>query len=226
MAKRKTAPEPISDESDLSPPPESLDNDSVTLANSTTEVHTENQPAKKRKTASNSAQQATDARSGERETFTTPRRGTRTRNVKVEVKEEESPDEEQQNATPRKRQRKTTKVEEEEEAEVDGNTSKPALKGRAKKSTEVKKEAEDADGKAAEQPTKKKRKTKEEKEAEAMPLAARTVGHKLFIGAHVSSAGGQCLPPMQSYSISKYTLPTYHTKDLPQGIPAHVTDTN
>ncbi len=36
-----------------------------------------------------------------------------------------------------------------------------------------------------------KRKTKEEKEAEAMPLAARTVGHKLFIGAHVSSAGGQ-----------------------------------
>jgi AP endonuclease-1 len=36
-----------------------------------------------------------------------------------------------------------------------------------------------------------KRKTKEEKEAEAMPLLERTVGHKLFIGAHVSSAGGQ-----------------------------------
>jgi AP endonuclease-1 len=36
-----------------------------------------------------------------------------------------------------------------------------------------------------------KRKTKEEKQAEAMPLLERTVGQKLFIGAHVSSAGGQ-----------------------------------
>lgn len=207
MAKRKAAPEPTSDESELSTPPESLDDDTVALTNSTTEVQTEKQAVKKRKTARNSSQQATDGRGGEVETSTTPRRGTRTRNVKVEVKEEESPDEEQQDVTPRKRQRRTTEVKE-EEAEVDGNTSKPALKGRTKKSTEVKKEAEDVDGKAAEQPTKKKRKTKEEKEAEAMPLAARTVGHKLFIGAHVSSAGGQCLPPMQSYSISKYTLPT------------------
>ena len=39
--------------------------------------------------------------------------------------------------------------------------------------------------------TKRKRKTKEEKAAEAMPLATRTVGHRLFIGAHVSSAGGK-----------------------------------
>lgn len=37
---------------------------------------------------------------------------------------------------------------------------------------------------------KKRRKTKEEKEAENMPLAARTLGHKLAIGAHVSSGGG------------------------------------
>ena len=35
-----------------------------------------------------------------------------------------------------------------------------------------------------------KRKTKEEKEAAAMPLATRTIGHKLYIGAHVSGAGG------------------------------------
>lgn len=35
-----------------------------------------------------------------------------------------------------------------------------------------------------------KRKTKEEKDAEAMPLAARTIGHKMLIGAHVSAAGG------------------------------------
>jgi AP endonuclease-1 len=35
-----------------------------------------------------------------------------------------------------------------------------------------------------------KRKTKEEKAAEAMPLRARTVGSKLLVGAHVSAAGG------------------------------------
>ncbi|MBE7180518.1 MAG: deoxyribonuclease IV, partial [Terriglobus roseus] len=37
---------------------------------------------------------------------------------------------------------------------------------------------------------KRKRKTQEEKDAEMVPLAARTLGSKLFIGAHVSSAGG------------------------------------
>lgn len=37
---------------------------------------------------------------------------------------------------------------------------------------------------------KRRRKTKEEKEAEAMPLAARTVGIQMFIGAHVSAAKG------------------------------------
>lgn len=44
-----------------------------------------------------------------------------------------------------------------------------------------------ADGK---KPAKQKRKTKEEKEAEMIPLAARTQGLKMFIGAHVSGAGG------------------------------------
>ena len=39
-------------------------------------------------------------------------------------------------------------------------------------------------------PVKRKRKTKEEKEQEAMPLAARTSGLRMFIGAHVSGAGG------------------------------------
>jgi AP endonuclease-1 len=37
----------------------------------------------------------------------------------------------------------------------------------------------------------KPRKTKEEKIAEAMPLAARTIGSKLLVGAHVSAAGGK-----------------------------------
>lgn len=40
-------------------------------------------------------------------------------------------------------------------------------------------------------PARKARKTKEEKEAEAMPLAPRTQGLKMFVGAHVSAAKGE-----------------------------------
>ena len=47
---------------------------------------------------------------------------------------------------------------------------------------------------------KRRRKTKEEKEAEAMPLASRTNGLQMFIGAHVSCAKGQ----------SKTLAPVYH----------------
>lgn len=39
--------------------------------------------------------------------------------------------------------------------------------------------------------TSKKRKTKEEKQAEAMPLRVRTEGLRMFVGAHVSAAKGQ-----------------------------------
>jgi AP endonuclease-1 len=39
-------------------------------------------------------------------------------------------------------------------------------------------------------PAKRRKKTKEEKEAEAMPLAPRTKGLKMFVGAHVSAAKG------------------------------------
>ena len=35
-----------------------------------------------------------------------------------------------------------------------------------------------------------RKKTKAEKEAEAMPLATRSIGHRLLIGAHVSASGG------------------------------------
>ena len=43
---------------------------------------------------------------------------------------------------------------------------------------------------------KRKRKTQEEKDAEAMPLAARTSSLRMFIGAHVSASGGvQNTPP-------------------------------
>lgn len=85
---------------------------------------------------------------------------------------------------------KKRKVEEEEDivkAEEDAIEGAPKPKRKAAKK-QVKEEAEEDDGE--EKKVSRKRKTKEEKEAEAMPLQARTVGHKLFIGAHVSSAGG------------------------------------
>ncbi|KAI4164943.1 MAG: hypothetical protein LQ342_001576 [Letrouitia transgressa] len=47
-----------------------------------------------------------------------------------------------------------------------------------------------ADGGGSSKKAKRKRKTKEEKEAEAMPLASRTKGLRMFIGAHVSIAKG------------------------------------
>ncbi|WPH00346.1 AP endonuclease, protein [Acrodontium crateriforme] len=58
------------------------------------------------------------------------------------------------------------------------------VKGDSKKALNVEVEVEE---KA--KPTR-KRKTPAEKEAEAEPLAARTQGHPLYIGAHISSAGG------------------------------------
>ena len=89
---------------------------------------------------------------------------------KVEIESEDSTSENQADSvtTPKSRRKKAKarvqKVEDEEVAE-DGE------------SATVKK-------------VKKKRKTKEEKEAESMPLAPRTPGHKMFVGAHVSGAGG------------------------------------
>lgn len=89
------------------------------------------------------------------------------------------------------------KVKVEEEAEADDveagveKTPESKPKRRTKKEAKVEEKVEEK-GEVVEKPVKKKRQPKAEKEAEmiANPLAARTVGHKLFIGAHVSSAGG------------------------------------
>jgi AP endonuclease-1 len=78
-----------------------------------------------------------------------------------------------------------------EEEEEEPVVESPKPKKRAKK--EVKEEVKTEEGREGAEVEKKvvrKRKTKDEKKAEEMPLAARTLGHKLFIGAHVSSAGG------------------------------------
>jgi AP endonuclease 1 len=55
--------------------------------------------------------------------------------------------------------------------------------------TDIDDENKDPDGETPKKP-KHKRKTKEEKAAEAMPLASRTTGLRMYVGAHVSIAKG------------------------------------
>ena len=94
---------------------------------------------------------------------------------------------------------KTKKASLKRKAQVaeDEDDEAPALPPKGKK-RKVKVEKEDGEaieasggGEVVQKKTKQKRKTKEEKAAERMPLAPRTFGHKLFIGAHVSASGGQ-----------------------------------
>lgn len=60
-----------------------------------------------------------------------------------------------------------------------------------KKSPKKRKAKQEAAQDQEEKPkVKRKRKTQEEKDAEAMPIAARTLGSKMYIGAHVSAAKG------------------------------------
>ena len=70
----------------------------------------------------------------------------------------------------------------------------PTKSRKSKKSqilVQTKEESQEAE--QAPKRVKKHRKTKEEKQAEAMPLAARTNGLRMFIGAHVSCAKGMLL---------------------------------
>ncbi|KAH0082475.1 AP endonuclease, partial [Aureobasidium melanogenum] len=118
-------------------------------------------------------------------------RGTkRKRQLKQDITEVVEEEEEQEaKATPVKktRQRKSVKVEQ----AISPPPPKRATKStKSTKVVEETQETETADTQEAKTKVVRKRKTKEEKEAEAMPLAARTIGHKLFIGAHVSAAGG------------------------------------
>lgn len=85
--------------------------------------------------------------------------------------------------------RKKVKVEKdnsEEEVEKKPKGGRKAKVVEAGEDTQVDQDAKPV----VEKKVQRKRKTKEEKEAEAMPLAPRTRGHKMFIGAHVSGSGG------------------------------------
>jgi AP endonuclease-1 len=124
-------------------------------------------------------------------------------------KEEDKSDEEEDvkavEATPKKNRthkgtnKKTTVVQaevevEEEQDPIADKSPKKAIKKRItiKKSSEQTEGTQEVDKDAvAKKKVVRKRKTKEEKEAEAMPLAARTLGSKIVLGAHISSAGGK-----------------------------------
>lgn len=79
-----------------------------------------------------------------------------------------------------------------EEAEIEvGKPSPKKTKRKKAAKTAVQEEDEEVQGgEEGQKKIKRKRKTKEEKEIEAMPLAARTGGLRMFIGAHVSGAKG------------------------------------
>jgi AP endonuclease-1 len=99
-----------------------------------------------------------------------------------------------------KRQKSTTNLKElssPEASELEPEEFTPALKGEVddkrlvhtakekKKKAPVKKSNEDVKPKKA-------RKSKKDQEVESMPLALRTKGLRMFVGAHVSGAKGQC----------------------------------
>lgn len=106
------------------------------------------------------------------------------------------------NTTSRKRKIEKLSIEEEEKVEiskdVDDIPTKPKQRKKTKREEDIKEGEE-----RLEKPTR-KRKTKEKKESEVMPLAARTNGLKMFVGAHVSSAKGpswKCFNSRASWSI-------------------------
>lgn len=99
-----------------------------------------------------------------------------------------------------KRQKSTTNLKElssPEASEPEAEESTPAVKKEAddkplvdtakekKKKGPVKKSNEGVKPKTA-------RKSKKDQELESMPLAPRTKGLRMFVGAHVSAAKGQC----------------------------------
>lgn len=85
------------------------------------------------------------------------------------------------------------KAEPESEPRVEAKPE-PKTKTKPTKRTEADSQPQDTAASQPDQPEDgsqpKKRKTKEQKAAEAMPLASRTLNHALVVGAHVSGAGG------------------------------------
>lgn len=113
-----------------------------------------------------------------------PKTAKRKRVVKVKEEEEEI---EVSKPSPKKTKRKK-----DPEVEVDGTVDTEASPTKVRRKTKVKEAEEDGqEGEDGQKKITRKRKTKEERELEAMPIAARTDGLRMFIGAHVSGAKGR-----------------------------------
>ena len=96
----------------------------------------------------------------------------------------------------RKLKRKATEVK--PDKSVDGELSSKNTQQNKK----VIKEEDVEEEEEALKKIKRRRKTKEEKEAEAMPLASRTNGLQMFVGAHVSCAKGQSIVILSKVHLS------------------------
>ena len=88
------------------------------------------------------------------------------------------------------------KIEEEEKGEIFKEVEDIPAKPKQRKKVKSEEDIEEGEERP-EKPTR-KRKTKQDKESEIMPLAARTNGLKMFVGAHVSSAKGLSLMCFES----------------------------
>ena len=109
-----------------------------------------------------------------------PRKAKRKRTTETEEAKVEG-----SGTSPKKTKRRVAEAEEEA---VDGEPTPRKAQRKSKVKQEGLEEEVEEEGRKM---IKRKRKTKEEKEAEAIPLASRTDGLRMFVGAHVSCAKGQ-----------------------------------
>ncbi|GIZ48666.1 hypothetical protein CKM354_001171700 [Cercospora kikuchii] len=115
--------------------------------------------------------------------------------TKVEDTEQEIVEKSPKKLSRARKTRVKLEAEAEDEDEDVAAGAEKTPKSKTKSSTAVKKEGqvkEEIEENGDTKTVKKKRQSKADKEAEmvANPLSARTIGHKLFIGAHVSASGG------------------------------------
>lgn len=80
-------------------------------------------------------------------------------------------------------------------------TSKTSPQTRKVEEPTIKEEEQTKKSKDSPEKSKRERKTKKGKDAEVMPLAARSTGLRMFVGAHVSSAKGWSLIFATSYPV-------------------------
>ncbi|KAK5131522.1 hypothetical protein LTR08_000849 [Meristemomyces frigidus] len=226
MPKRKPVQELSAASSDLSPPPEDLleTEQAVAGANGRDE---DERPSKTRR----GKPVQTEVVKEESEPATTPLASKRTRKQKAQVTvkeelEEEAADEER---TPKKKRTRKQEVKPETpESDQDDIPTKPKPKSRQKPKPKPEEDAKlDADGNAIE--PKPKRKSKAEKQAEliTMPLAPRTLHAPLYIGAHVSAAGGlpNAIPNSMTIGANAFALflKSQRKWNNPPLLPAHCT---